>query len=98
MGVSAATRQITAPVTIVAMCGVRKRGWTCAEDAGQQAVAGHGHEDPRLAEEQHQQHAGHAGQTAGGRSARWPPSAGLCSIAACLAKATAIGAFMSISG
>ena len=47
-----------------------------AEDFGQQAVAGHGHEDPRLAEKQHQQHAGHARQAADGDQGRGHPQRG----------------------
>ena len=40
----------TNPATQVEKAGVRKRGWTLAEDLGQQAVAGHGEPDARLAE------------------------------------------------
>ena len=74
-----------APVRIVALCGVRKRGWTVPKNEyGQQPVARHGEEDARLAEHQHQQHAGDAGDGAErddehgdrrARSARTPPPA-----------------------
>ena len=36
------------------MCGVRNFGWTRLRTLGQQAVAAHHEEDPRLAEDQHQ--------------------------------------------
>ena len=70
MGVNAEARQMAMPVTIVAMCGVRNRGCTCPKTSRQQPVAGHRHENPRLAQEQHQKHAGHARQTADGDDRR----------------------------
>ena len=53
-------------------------GMDRTEDLRQQAVARHGHEDPRLAQEKHQKHARHAGQAAGGDQARARTSARAC--------------------
>ena len=99
IGVRAATRQIMPPVTHRGDVRRAEARMDRAEDRRQQSVAGHGHEDSRLAQEQHQQHAGHAGQSAGrdqrGRHAQQTGSAWSCAF---WANATAIGALMSICG
>ena len=65
---------------------------------GKQAVAGHRHEDPRLAQEEHQQHAGHARQAAGrDQHGRHRSTGSVFRVGRC-PKATAIGALMSMSG
>ena len=72
-----------------------------AEDRGrQQLVAGHRQEDARLAEERDQQHAGHAGQGAGGdeQARRVAACCFALAIGGCLRNAAAMAALRSISG
>ena len=49
------------PVMIVVIQGVRNRGWIFGDDLGQQAVAGHRVEDPRLGQKHHQDDRAQAG-------------------------------------
>ena len=66
------------PATQVAKAGVRNLGWSAGEDVGQQAVAGHGEPDARLAELEDEDGRDHADERAEeddepDQWRRWPP-------------------------
>ena len=80
------------PVRMVALCGVRKRGWTAPKKlARDEAVARHREQDARLAQQQHEQHARDADDRAD-RDQEHVPTASPRA-----ANASATGASMSIS-